>query len=433
MRTFLRLLHLWLALVFATPLWAQTPIELDRILAVVNDDIIMRSELDTAMRTIAQQLEQQGRPVPPASILERQVLERLIIMRLQLQLANSTGIRVDDETLNRTIQNIAAQNGLSLSAFRDVLERDGFSFAKFREDVRNEIIISRLQQRQVLNRIAVSEQEVDNFLSNQEAQGRQSTRYRLAHILIAVPEGASPEQIQEARAKAQQVHDELLAGADFAAKAAAVSAGQQALEGGDLGWREAGQIPTLFVDTVLKMKPGEISAPIRSPSGFHIVKLVDVQDSAEKHIITQTHARHILIRPNEVVSVADARLRLEQLRERILAGADFAALARAHSDDSGSAVKGGDLGWVNPGTMVPRFEEAMNQLEPGMVSEPFETEFGWHIVQVLARREHDSTEEFNRSRARELIRQRKAEEELELWLRRLRDEAYVEYRLEDRG
>lgn len=433
MRSVLRFLHLWLALVFAAPLWAQAfPIELDRILAVVNDDIIMQSELDTAMRTIAQQLEQQGRPVPPASVLERQVLERLIIMRLQLQLANSTGIRVDDETLNRTIQNIAAQNGLTLSAFRDVLERDGFSFAKFREDVRNEIIISRLQQRQVINRISVSEQEVDNFLSNQETQGRQSAKYRLAHILLAVPEGASPEQIQEARAKAQQVYDELLAGADFAAKAAAVSAGQQALEGGDLGWREAGQIPTLFVDSVLKMKPGEISAPIRSPGGFHIVKLVDVQDSA-KHIITQTHARHILIRPNEVVSEADARTRLEQLRERVLAGADFADLARAHSEDSGSAAKGGDLGWVNPGTMVPRFEEAMNQLEPGTVSEPFETEFGWHIVQVLERREHDSTEEVNRSRARELIRQRKAEEELELWLRRLRDEAYVEYRLEDRG
>lgn len=430
MKVLFRHLSVWAALLLATALHAQTtPVEIDRILAVVNDDIILQSELDDATRTIKQQLSQQGRPVPSDAVLQKQVLERLIVMRLQLQLANSTGIRVDDETLNRTVQNIAQQNGLSLSEFRDVLERDGFSFAKFREDVRNEITVNRLQQRQVTNRVTVTEQEVDNFLSNQNVQGSQNAKYHLAHILIPVPEAASPQKIQDARAKAQQVLDELQAGADFAQKAIAVSSGQQALEGGDLGWREAGEIPTLFADTVLKMKPGEISDVIRSPSGFHIVKLMEAQDS-ERHIITQTHARHILVRPTEVTSAADARTRLEQLKGRIETGEDFEALARSHSEDSGSAVKGGDLGWVNPGDMVPRFEEAMNQLQPGQVSEPFESQFGWHIVQVLERRKHDSTEEFKRAKARELIRQRKAEEELEVWLRRLRDEAYVEYRTE---
>lgn len=426
----LRYLSVLPALLLSASLGAQPSIaELDRILAVVNDDIIVQSELDDAIRTIKQQLQQQNRPVPPDSALQRQVLERLIVMRLQLQLANSTGIRVDDETLNRTVQNIAQQNGMSLSEFRNILERDGFSFAKFREDIRNEIIINRLQQRQVTNRITVTEQEVDNFLANQNVQGTKNVKYRLAHILIATPEGASPQQIQEARAKAQQVLEELRAGADFTQKAIAVSGGQQALEGGDLGWREPGQIPTLFVDTVLKMKPGEIGDPVRSPSGFHIVKLVDVQDN-EKHIITQTRARHILVRTNEITSSSDARTRLEQLKGRIENGEDFAALARSHSEDSGSAMKGGDLDWVSPGDMVPRFEEAMNRLKPNEVSEPFETEFGWHIVQVLERREYDNTKEFKRSRARELIRQRKAEEELDIWLRRLRDEAYVEYRLE---
>ncbi len=430
MKVFSRYLSVLPALLLSTSLCAQPSItELDRILAVVNDDIIMQSELDDAMRTIKQQLQQQNRPVPPDSTLQRQVLERLIVMRLQLQLANSTGIRVDDETLNRTVQNIAQQNGMSLTEFRNVLERDGFSFAKFREDIRNEIIINRLQQRQVTNRITVTEQEVDNFLANQNVQGTKNVKYHLAQILIAVPEGASPQQIQEARAKAQQVLEELRAGADFAQKAVAISNGQQALEGGDLGWREAGQIPTLFVDTVLKMKPGEISEPVRSPSGFHIVKLVDVQNN-EKHVITQTHARHILIRTNEITSSSDARARLEQLKGRIESGEEFATLARSHSEDNGSAMKGGDLGWASPGDMVPRFEETMNRLKPGEVSEPFETQFGWHIVQVLERREHDNTEEFRRSKARELIRQRKAEEELDIWLRRLRDEAYVEYRLD---
>lgn len=433
MKLFSRCLGVLPALLLSSSLCAQPSIaELDRILAVVNDDIIVQSELDDALRTIKQQLQQQNRPVPPDSTLQRQVLERLIVMRLQLQLANSTGIRVDDETLNRTVQNIAQQNGMSLSEFRSVLERDGFNFAKFREDIRNEIIINRLQQRQVTNRITVTEQEVDNFLANQNVQGTKNVKYHLAHILIAVPEGASSQQIQEARAKAQQVLGELRAGADFTQKAIAVSSGQQALEGGDLGWREPGQIPTLFVDTVLKMKPGDISDPIRSPSGFHIVKLVDAQDN-ERHIITQTLARHILIRTNEITSGSDARTRLEQLKGRIETGEDFAALARSHSEDSGSAVKGGDLGWVSPGDMVPRFEETMNRLKPGEVSEPFETQFGWHIMQVLERREYDNTEEFKRSKARELIRQRKAEEELDIWLRRLRDEAYVEYRLEGNG
>jgi peptidyl-prolyl cis-trans isomerase SurA len=402
--------------------------ELDRIVAVVNDDVIVQSELNAAAQTVRQQLEQERRPMPPRQVLERQVLERMIVTRLQLQLANSTGIRVDDETLNRTIQDIAAQNGLSLGQFRDILERDGFSFARFREDIRNEIAINRLQQRQVINRITVTEQEIENFLANQTVQGTEDMRFRLAHILIALPEAASPEQIQAAYARAQEVLEELRAGADFHETAVTFSEGQQALSGGDLGWREAGQIPTLFAEVVVDMGVGEVSEPIRSPSGFHIVKLVDRE--GEQHVVTQTQARHILLRPNELVGQAEVRARLEQLAQRIEAGEDFATLARSHSEDPASAANGGSLGWVNPGDLVPQFEDVMNRLAPGEVSRPFETPFGWHVVQVLERRQHDSTEEFQRNRAREMIRARKAEEELEVWLRRLRDEAYVEVRVE---
>jgi peptidyl-prolyl cis-trans isomerase SurA len=400
--------------------------ELDRILAVVNDDVIVQSELEAAMQVVREQLRQQRAQLPPEQVLQRQVLERVILTRLQLQLATSTGIRVDDETLNRAVQEIAAQNRLSLSEFRDILEADGFSFARFREDIRNEIVINRLQQRQVTNRITVTDQEVENFLANQSAQGTEHTRYRLAHILIATPEAASPEQVQAARAKAEQVLAELRAGSDFHQTAVSVSDGQQALAGGDLGWREAGQLPSLFADVAVQLAPGEVSDLIRNASGFHIVKLVDRQ--GEEHVVTQTHARHILIRPDELTTHTDARNRLEQLRERVLAGEEFANLARSHSADPGSAASGGSLGWVNPGDLVPQFEEVMDRLGPGQVSEPFETPFGWHVVQVLERRQHDNTEDVRRARARELIRQRKAEEELEVWLRRLRDEAYVEIR-----
>ncbi|MCL5668834.1 MAG: peptidylprolyl isomerase [Gammaproteobacteria bacterium] len=410
----------------------RTPIvELDHVLAVVNDDVITQSELSAEIATISAQLRQQNTALPPADILDKQVLERLILKRLQLQLASNTGIRVDDDTLNRAISTIAQQNKLSLAEFRTVLEKDGFSFPVFRERIREEIVINRLRQRQVDSRVTVTEQEVDNFLSNQQRQSAASAEeYHVAQILIALPEAASPEQIDKARQKAGEVLKKLRAGADFSETAVAVSDDQQALQGGDLGWRPASQLPTLFADLAIKMQPGETSELLRSPSGFHIIKLIEKRGETA-HIVQQTLARHILIHTNEITSDSDAQTRLQQLKQRIEGGDDFAALATSHSEDPATAVNGGSLGWVGPGDVDAQFEEVMSGLKPGEVSAPFQTQFGWHIMQVLERREHDSTREFNRSKAREAIRKRKIEEQTQSWLRALRDEAYVEYKTED--
>jgi len=403
--------------------------DLDRIVAVINDDVIMRSELAVKIRGVASQMEEQNIPLPPRNILEKQVLDRLIMTKLQIQMAQNTGIRVDDETLNRTISNIARENELSLNQFREILEQDGYGYENFRREIRDEILISRLQQRQVDNRVIVTDREIDNYLSNQEHQGETDIEFHIAHILIAIPEGASTRQLTRARETAEQALSELQGGADFANMAATYSDGQQALDGGDLGWRKAGQVPTLFADFISDMEVGGLSGLIKSPSGYHIIKLLDKR-SSEQVVVTQTKVRHILVRPDELTTVDDARRRLEQLRMRIEGGDDFAELARAHSVDTMSAADGGDLGWVNPGDLVPEFENMMNSLEPGAVSEPFPSQFGFHIVQVLGRREHDSTEDIKRARAREAIRRRKLEEARTDWLRQMRDEAYVEYRLD---
>jgi peptidyl-prolyl cis-trans isomerase SurA len=408
---------------------AALAVELDRIIAVVNDDVIMKSELEERLRTVENQLQQQGTPMPPRSILEKQVLDRLILTKLQVQMASETGIRVDDETLNRTISNIAAENNVTLEQFRQILEADGYSYEKFREDIRGEILISRLRQRQVDNRVTVTEREVDNFLATQQHQGEVEIEYRLRHILIALPDSPSARQLQETQELAQKVWNDLKAGGDFSQLATTYSDGPQALEGGDLGWRKAGQVPTLFADFIAGMQKGDISELIRSPGGFHIIKLEDVRDS-QKVVVTQTHSRHILIRTDELVKTDDARQRLMQLRLRIEGGDDFAELAKGHSQDTVSAAEGGDLGWTSPGDLDPDFEQVMNSLEPGQVSQPFQTQYGWHIVQVLERREHDSTEDVKRARAREAIRARKLDEARDSWLREMRDEAYVEYRLE---
>ena len=406
------------------------PREIDRIVAVVNDGVILESELNTFLAGIKAQLRSRGGVnLPPEDVLRRQALERLIMQKLQLQTAEETGIRVDDETLNQAVQSIAQRNNMGLDQFRRALEADGYSFAQFRENIREEILIGRLQQRNVDDRIQVSDQEIDNLLANQDSQAGDGETYRLRHILVAVPEAASPEQIQAARNKAEQVLAQLRAGADFRQTAIAVSDGQQALEGGDLGWFPENELPGLFADVVPNLEPGQVTELLRSPSGFHIVRLEETK-GAEKHTVRQTHARHILLRTNELVSDDDAQGRLQQLRSRIIGGDDFADLAKAHSDDAISAREGGDLGWMNPGDTDPRFEQAMNELAVGEVSEPVESSFGWHLIQVLERREQDDTQEFQRTQAREQIRARKRQETLELWLRRLRDEAYVENRLE---
>lgn len=424
------------ALSFNTAHAAESATEVDRILAVVNDNVITQSDLDAEKRTVIQQMRQQNIEIPPDDVLRKQLLERLILKRLQLQLAEASGIKVDDDTLNRAIETIAQQNNISLKEFRGVLERDGFDFAAFRENIRTEIVLSRLRQRQIATRITVTEQEVENLIATQKLQGDTGgggdNEYHVAQILIALPEAPTPEQVQAATKKAQEVLAKLRAGADFKQTASAVSNDQQALKGGDLGWLKTGQLPTLFAELVPTLKVGDVSDLIRSASGFHIVTLLDKRGGAQGvRIVKQSQVRHILVRTNELVSDKEAETRLAQLKLRVEGGEDFAALARSHSDDAASAVNGGSLGWVNPGDLVPRFEEVMNALEPGHVSAPFQTQFGWHIVQLIERRDHDSTEEFQRSSARELITQRKTEEETQAWLRSLRDEAYVEYKIEE--
>ncbi|OOZ39958.1 molecular chaperone SurA [Solemya pervernicosa gill symbiont] len=415
---------------FTTAVQAERISDVDRIVAIVDNNVITYSELAKQLQTIKDQLRASNTQMPSESALLRRVLERAIINRLQLQLAEQTGLRVDDETLNTTMSRLAKQNKLSLREFRDAIESEGFSYASFREDIREEIIINRLQQKQVSNRVSVTQQEIDHHLANEESRGDENREYLISHILIGLPEGAVPEQIQAQRAKADELLTKLRDGADFAEMAVSHSDGQQALKGGSLGWRRTSQMPSLFTEVVPNMASGDVADLIRSPSGFHIIKVMETR-GAEQKLVTQTHARHILIKTDEITSGDDARTRLEQIHGRVVDGDDFAELARAHSDDTGSAVNGGDLGWSSPDTMVAQFEQAMDRLAPGEISKPFASPFGWHIVQVLERREHDNTDEFKRNRARQTIRKRKIEEEREIWIRRLRDEAYVKIMLDE--
>ncbi|MCU7906344.1 MAG: peptidylprolyl isomerase [Candidatus Thiodiazotropha sp. (ex Epidulcina cf. delphinae)] len=399
--------------------------ELDHIVAVVNEDIIAKSELDSQTREMLAQLTQKRTNLPPMRILQGQVLERMIAKRLQLQTAERLGLGVDDATVTKAITNIAENNNISLLQLRETLEADGISFPLFREQLREDILINRLKQKEVINRIVITEQDVKSFLAREIGTSRQRSAVRLFHILIATPEGASPQDVQEAKKQALAVYDQLEQGADFNELAVRVSDGRQALEGGDLGWIETSRIPSLFTSVVDEMEPGAISEPIRNASGFHIVKLSEVR-GGNKLIISQTHARHILVNTNEIVSDNEARQRLETLRERIIGGDSFESLARSHSDDKASAIKGGDLGWTSPGDLVTQFEERMDALAIGEISEAFKTQFGWHIVQPLERRQHDNTEEALKNMARQAIQKQKSEEAIELWLRQLRDEAYVE-------
>ncbi len=403
---------------------------LDRIVAVAEDDVILESELERQVDAIVRRFRAQGAPLPPLSILRRQVLERMILRSLQLQLAKKAGIEVDDETLRQALLDLAHRNGMDLDAFRQAVEAQGMDYAAFVDNLREELVLKRLRASQVDSRIQVSEREITHFLETEaQSDPRQASEYRLGHILIATPEAASPTVIQKAREKAERLVAELRQGLDFHQAAIAMSDGAQALKGGDLGWRKLDQIPTLFAERVPKMRKGEIAGPIRSPSGFHIIKLLD-RKGGEKHIVVETHVRHILIKPNEIIDDAEARRRLNLIRQRLEAGEDFAALAQAYSDDTASAVKGGDLGWITADAVVPPFAKAMNRLKKGEISEPVQTPFGWHLIQVLDRKQRDDTPEYRKKRAREILTRRKIEEETELWLRKLRDEAYVEIHLD---
>ncbi|WP_328984451.1 peptidylprolyl isomerase [Thiorhodovibrio winogradskyi] len=409
---------------------AATIQPLDGIVAVVNDDVIVQSELENEIQLLLPQLQQSGGAIPPRAKLEQQVLERLILKRLQIQRAKQLGIEIDDATLTQAMENIAARNGMALDELQLTLESGGVNFKDFREDTRMQILTSRLQAQEVARDIRVSEPEIDRFLETESDSLLERREVRLRHILVALPDEATPTDISAAEQKAQSLLKRLRAGEDFGRIAAANSDGRNAAEGGDLGWFAMADVPNLAAGPARQLDKGEVSAPIRSPSGFHLIKVSDIKGDDPKPI-SQTHARHILIRTNELVSDADAKRRLSQLRTRIIGGDSFETLARANSDDTGSALKGGDLGWISPGDTVPEFEKTMNSLAANDISQPFQSSFGWHIVQVLERRNQDTREDLMRMKAVEAIRARKAEDATETWLQRLRDEAFVEIRLEE--
>jgi peptidyl-prolyl cis-trans isomerase SurA len=399
---------------------------LDHIVAVVNDEIITRQELTRRYNETVQNLTRQNTPLPPRAALEKQLLERMVTELALQQHARSTGVRVDPAQIDRALQRIAAQNKMDVAQMQATLEKEGQSLDAMRNTIRNEILIARARERDVDNRVAVSDSEIEGYLQTRAQQGVE-TEYHFSHILITVPESASPEQIQARRARAEDIHAQLVQGADFAQLSASASDAPNAMQGGTFGWRASGKMPTLFADALKPLQPGQISPLLKSSNGFHILKLNDKRGLDATLNVTQTHARHILIKTNELTSESDARNRLLQLKERIDNGVKFDELARLHSDD-GSAAKGGDLGWVNPGDTVPEFEKAMNELKPGEISQPVQSPFGLHLIQVLERREQDVTQERQKLQARQAIRERKAEEAFQDWVRQIRDSAYVELR-----
>jgi len=429
-RSLLVLPFFWLAVPAAS---AQHVTLIDRIVAVVNKEVVTLSELNEQVTSAERQLRRQGTPLPERSVLERQLLERLILQKAQLQLARDSGIRVDEIQLDRAVQRIAENNKMTLVGFRRALEADGVDFERFREEVREQILLTRLREREIDGRIQVSDSEVDLYLEELKASGSERVEYNIAHILVRVPEQARPDQIEQARERAQKARAEALAGHDFGKLAATYSDGPDALRGGAVGWRERDRLPELFTAALDKMTPGAVSEVMRSPAGFHVLKLVDRRAAGSTSApVVQTHARHILVRTSEIVSEADARRRLSELRERIVRGGeDFAELAKRYSED-GTAARGGDLDWVHPGDTVPEFERAMSALAPGEVSQPIKTPFGWHLIQVLARRTADLSVERKRLNARQVLRARKADEAYQEWLRQLRDRTYVEVRLAER-
>lgn len=416
-----------LALGLLRPLAAET---LDRIVAVVEDDVILEHELDREVAAVGNKLRNSNAMMPPDFVLRKQVLEHMIRDKLQRQLAARSGIQISDETLRNSVADIASRNGMSVDSFKSELASQGMDYKGFEDNLRNEIIINQLRGREIGSRIKVTDAEVAHYLETQnKAASASGGQYHLGHILISLPEGASASAIQKAQAKANAVVADLRGGKDFKQTAIGDSNDDNALKGGDLGWRGIGQIPTLFTDVVPTMKQGDVSDPIRSPSGFHIIKMLESEGSGQ-HMVTKTRVRHILIKTNELVDDSEAQKRLMALRDRINDGDDFAQLARAHSDDKGSAINGGSLDWVAPGALVPPFEDAMNKLAINEISPPIQTQFGWHMIQVLERENQDNSDQFKKDKIREEIRKRKIEEETELWLQRLRDEAFVEIDLD---
>ncbi len=403
----------------------------DRILVLVNDEVIMKSELEAELTIIVQKLQSQKIKVPPIQTLAGQVLEKMITEQLQMQDARKAGILVDESTTDRAMESIARRNKLSLSQFKEALQQQGTDYLTFRENLKQEITLEKLRIKRVENKVNISNSETKRLAKQLATDSADELRqYRLGHILIPLPDGASPEQIQQAKNKALQIAQSLEAGADFKQTALERSAGAQALEGGILDWRTRAELPTLFARQLPGLTSQPFVGPVRSASGFHLLSLLESREQSTTRLVTLSHARHILIKNDPLVGEEKIKAKLEILRERILSGESFEELALTNSED-GSAKNGGDLGWQNPENLVPEFVKEMDKLEPDELSPVFKTRYGWHIVQMVARKQKDDTETYLLNQARQMIRKRKISEATETWQRRLRDEAYIEYRLDD--
>jgi len=408
---------------------STTGIPLDGIAAVVNDGIVLQSELDQQVRLISDRIEEQGQQLPPRAILRQQVLERLVIQEVQMQRADRLGLKVSDEMLNEALTEVAARNNIKFSDLPAVLESQGVDYRSYREDVRKDLTLNLLRQRDVYSRIYVSPREIDQCVARRKTSPAEDVEYSLAHILVAIPESATPQQIEERSARAQGIYERARRGEDFAQLAISYSDAGTALEGGALGWRRANQLPSFAADVIPTLQTGEVTEPIRTPSGLHLFKVLDTRGAASTALVSQVHARHILMQTNAIEDDETVRQKLSEFRTRILGGESFEAIAAVNSADPGSAARGGDLGWVGPGTFAPEFEQQLDALQVDEISQPFKTQFGWHIAQLLGRRTYDATDDVIRSRCIGQLREARADEETEIWMRRLRDEAFVDYRL----
>jgi peptidyl-prolyl cis-trans isomerase SurA len=401
---------------------------LDRIAAIVNDGLVLKSELDQQMTSVEKRLQEQKVELPSQSVLQQQVLDRLVLQEIQLQRAKHVGLTITDEQLNGALQEIAARNKIPFDQLPTALQAQGVDYKLYRESMRKELTLSTLRQRDVIAHINVSPHELEQYMAR-EQNAAANDEFNVSHILLSLPAAATPQQLDDISHKAQDVASRAGKGEDFGQLAIANSNSQTALDGGQLGWRKGSQLPQFILDLVVKMKPGEVSEPVRTPSGYHIVKLNERRSGEAPVIVNQIHVRHILMKPNELDDDATVREKLAKLRERILKGENFGGIAATASEDPGSAPDGGDLGWSGPGTFVPEFDKAIADLQPNEISEPFKTRYGWHIVQMLGTRTYDSTDDVRRQKAFAAIRESKADEETELWLRRLRDDAFVETKM----
>jgi peptidyl-prolyl cis-trans isomerase SurA len=408
---------------------SNTGAMLDGIAAVVNEGVVLKSELNTQLEAITKRAREEDMRLPPPSVLEEQVLESLVLKQIQLQRAERIGIQISDQMLNEAIARVAESNGFKFEDMPRVLAEDGVSYAAYRREMREQLTLDQLKRIDVIGRISVAPREIEQCLADIEDNVVANSDYNLSHILVSVPESATAEEFAEAETEALLVYTELKNGADFAEMAIQYSDSQTGLEGGSLGWRPGSQLPTIFSDIVGEMEAGDISEPIRAVSGFHIVKVNDVRGANQRSEVEQMKIRHILITPDEIIDDATAEQQLKEAVVQIISGADFGELAKLLSDDPGSANDGGEMGWSSPGSFVPEFEEVAKNAEIGVVSAPFKTRFGWHILEVMDRRVHDNTEEIKESTCVQRVRNGKLEEETELWMRRIRDEAFVDLRI----